>query len=94
MFVVTVNFTIKSDHVDDFREAVEKQASNSLELEAGCHQFDVCYDLDDDTAAFLYEIYSDEEAFEDHLESDHFESFDASTGDWVEEKLVRQWALA
>ena len=94
MLVVTVNFQVKTEHVDEFRTAVEKQARNSLELEEGCHQFDVCYDIENDGYVFLYEIYSDEDAFEDHLDSEHFESFNEQTAPWVEEKLVGQWVLA
>lgn len=94
MFVVTVDFVIHEQHVENFRQAVENQARNSLEQEEGCHQFDVCYDIDDDTAVFLYEIYSDRDAFEEHLDTEHYLDFDASVKDWVAKKDVSQWVLA
>ena len=91
MYVVTVEFDIKSEHSADFRLAVQQQAHNSLSLEPDCHQFDVCFDAEDETKIFLYEIYSDPDAFHRHLESNHFITFDAAVTDWVDRKSVRTW---
>ena len=71
MYVVTVEFDIKSEHSADFRQAIRQQAHNSISLETDCHQFDVCFDPEDDTKIFLYEIYSDPDAFQRHLKSNH-----------------------
>ena len=91
MYVVTVEFDIKSENSADFRQAVRQQAKNSLSLETDCHQFDVCFDPEDDTKIFLYEIYSDPDAFRRHLKSNHFITFDAAVTDWVVRKSVRTW---
>jgi quinol monooxygenase YgiN len=66
------------------------QAAESLR-EAGCSQFDVCVDPSATDRVFLYEVYSDREAFAAHLESAHFKDFDAATRPWVKAKQVAQW---
>ena len=91
MYVVTVTFKIDAKHQDEFSKAMLLQAKNSLELEADCHQFDVCHDPENPCVVFLYEIYTNKEAFQLHLQSDHFKSFDANTRSWVEEKTVNTW---
>jgi len=94
MFVVTVTFGIQPDHVEGFQAAVLSQARNSLELEADCHRFDVCFDDDDPGRVFLYELYTDAAAFQAHLDSAHFKDFDATVADWLESKEVDTWRLA
>lgn len=91
MFVVTVEFEVKKNHVAAFRKAVLEQAQNSLSREADCHRFDVCFDPMNDTRLFLYEIYTDEPAFERHMQSDHFHEFGARVEDWLISKSVQTW---
>jgi quinol monooxygenase YgiN len=88
MFIVTVLFVVKPDHLEQFGIRVRQQAKDSLEREPHCHRFDVATDVTDPLRIFLYEIYSHEQAFEDHLASDHFKSFNAATQNWVESKSV------
>ncbi|GAB4391985.1 MAG: putative quinol monooxygenase [Kiloniellaceae bacterium] len=98
MHVVTVVFTIRSEHLEDFRAAMARQAETSLRAEPGCRQFDVCYDPAAPTTCFLYEIYQDEKAFRAHLATSHFKTFDATVAPWVASKLVhtyeRAWPLS
>lgn len=89
MFVVTVRFSVHPEHADHFRAAMLEQARNSLDLEPGCHQFDVATDADNPTAIFLYELYTDKAAFDLHLASPHFEAFDKMVSPWVEHKSVQ-----
>lgn len=94
MFVITVEFTVKAAHVADFRAAMLEQARNSLEKEHGCRQFDVCFDPKDDARVFLYEIYDNEAAFQEHLKSERFQEFDATVKDWTASKSVGAWRRA
>ena len=89
MYVVTVVFEIHPQHVEAFRVAMLRQASTSLETEAGCHQFDVASDPQHPNVFFLYELYTDRAAFDAHLDSDHFNGFDQAVTPWVESKTVR-----
>ncbi len=92
MFVVTVQFEVKESRVDEFRPAVEAQARNSLAAEKDCHVFDVCYDPASVSTVFLYEVYSDADAFDRHLKTPHFHDFNATTADWIDSKAVRTWS--
>lgn len=93
MYVITVLFEVKPGHADDFHPAMTRQAQNSLSLETGCHRFDVCTDPADRHRVFLYEIYTDEAAFQAHLASAHFKTFDATVSHWVKSKQVSAWVL-
>lgn len=91
MFAVTVTFVVKKEYIDDFEEVMKTQATNSLTREEGCHQFDVCFDPADRGRVFLYELYTDQAAFDDHLKTDHFLNFDATVKDWLISKTAENW---
>ena len=91
MYVVTVTFDVDPERIEEFRAAMVRQAENSRAREAGCRQFDVCVDPDNEARIFLYEIYDDAAAFQIHLDSAHFHNFDETVRPWVESKDVRVW---
>jgi quinol monooxygenase YgiN len=91
MFVVTVEFSIHQQHEREFRETVLKQAQNSLTLEADCHRFDVSVDAQDGGRVFLYELYTDEAAYQAHRQTDHYHEFSARVADWVAQKNIQTW---
>ncbi|MCG8492125.1 MAG: antibiotic biosynthesis monooxygenase [Sneathiellales bacterium] len=93
MLVVTVEIRVKSEKVSDFLGVMLQQAKNSLEREEGCHYFDVCQSADTADLFFLYEIYTDKNAFDIHLQSPHFREFDATVSSWIENKDVRLFKL-
>jgi len=88
MYVVLVEFTIKAEAVARFVERVKRQATDSLNNETECHRFDVCVGADDDQQVLLYEIYSDQAAFEAHLQTEHFIRFNQETSDWIIDKKI------
>lgn len=94
MLTITVEFEIEPEHAEAFREVVLAQAENSLTKEPQCRRFDVSFDPDAAGRVFLYELYEDRVAFEQHLKTDHFLSFDAAVRDWVRSKKVQSWTLA
>lgn len=85
MYAVTVTFTPAPDAMERFLPLMVENARASLQNEPGCLQFDVCCGAD---SVFLYEVYTDRAAFEQHLASAHFRSFDAAVADLVAEKVV------
>jgi len=93
MYVITVTFQVKAEAFADFREAVLRQAQNSLEREAGCRRFDVCLSDDRPGEVFLYELYDDRAAFEAHLETAHYASFNEKVAPMLLDKQVRDWTL-
>lgn len=94
MYVITVIFKIKPEHQSAFAAAMVENARASLETEPGCHQFDVAFAPDDPTTCFLYELYTDKTAFEAHLASAHFKSFDATVAPWLADKSVQAYERA
>ncbi|MEM9410089.1 MAG: putative quinol monooxygenase [Planctomycetota bacterium] len=93
MFVVTVEFEIHVSHLDKFMSAMKQQAETSLAQEPECHRFDVCQDPDSIHRIFLYELYTDRQAFDQHLATEHFKQFDESVKSWVVSKKVNTWEL-
>ncbi len=91
MFAVTVTFTLKPGTRAAFLPLMVENASISLREEPGCHQFDVCLG-DDPETVFLYEVYDDSVAFSAHLESAHFQSFDAAVAYMIATKVVHQYS--
>ena len=92
MHVVTVVFRINPGDEARFMQAMRANATASLALEPGCKQFDVC-SVAGGSEIFLYEIYDDAGAFEEHKRMPHYLSFDAETRDWVADKQVSIYDL-
>ena len=97
MYVVTVAFEIRPEAAAAFLPLMLENARASLAEEPGCLRFDVCREEAADDAppvrVFLYEIYRDRGAFDAHLASAHFQSFDAATRPMVASKQVASWWL-
>ena len=91
MLALTVEFRIKPNHVADFERAMLENARASRETEPGCRQFDVCRDPDDACAFFLYELYDDEAAIENHTKSSHYRKVNDVIADWIEAKKVLRY---
>jgi quinol monooxygenase YgiN len=88
MHVVTVEFTLDARHIGSFIPLMLENARVSRETERGCHQFDVCRDPAQPESVFLYEIYDSRAAFEQHLKTTHYQSFDQATSGMVTGKQV------
>lgn len=88
-----VDFQIAPDHAEAFAAAIAHNAAQSVSVEPGCQQFDVCRDPADAGTFFLYELYDDQAAIAAHVASPHYLAFDAQTKPWVLSKKVRHLAL-
>lgn len=94
MYVVTVLFEVASADAEAFRRRVLQQSADSLRAEPGCHRFDVAVDPEAPGRIYLYELYDDRAAFDAHLASAHFKSFDADVAPMVGSKRVETFELA
>ena len=90
MHVICVVFEINEDHIDAFSKLVCKQAKNSMSREEGCHQFDVAQDTGDPSRFVLYELYTDEQAFETHRQTEHMAEFSSGIEGMVKSKTLYQ----
>jgi autoinducer 2-degrading protein len=73
-FVLQVDIRIKAENVRAFMEKLAENAA-AARKEAACSQFDVVVDPKDATHVMLYEVYSDEKAFEAHQQTAAFKKY-------------------
>ncbi len=94
-YVVTVDFQIAPEHIDAFMPLMLENARLSRQTEPGCLLFDVCRPVaaaaDHAAHVFLYEVYTDAAAFNQHLRAAHFTAFSTATAPWVVSKVVRTY---
>lgn len=76
MLVVHATVPIDPERRDEAVELFHELASDSRK-EDGVIKYRVATDIDDENVFRFVERYEDEEAFEVHAESDHFERFEA-----------------
>ena len=94
-YVVIVEFTLKpSASKSEGKRLLVENASASLWNEPGCHRFDVVETSDACALTMLYEIYEDEAAFNDHLNTAHYREFSAAADQIFEDKNIRLGVLA
>ena len=79
MRTITVQATIRQDHLDRFLTASIGNARASVATEPGCRRFDVFRDGADPARVGFNEIYDDDGAVEAHGESAHFETWFSAT---------------
>ena len=72
MYVILSPFQIKREHRDEFIASIIEDAKSSVENETGCLRFDVIQDANHMDRVWLYEVYKDETAFNEHKSSPHF----------------------
>ena len=89
MLAVCVDFEVDPASLDAFLTIMQKNASDSLANEVGCHQFDITQDLQNPTKIFLYELYDDAAAFNLHKQSSHYLEFNKASSEMVMSKSVR-----
>lgn len=92
-FVVTVDFKLKPGVMKRFRALMDRNAIDSCAHEPGCRRFDVMVPEEDSDCIFLYEIYDDRAAFEAHLKTAHFDTFNRESDDLVIRKDVKFLSL-
>lgn len=93
MYAVTVHFDAVSGRAEALERALLVQAETSLREEAECLRFDVAKDPANDCRFLLYELYENEAAFESHLKSAHFLSFNEKTAELVANRNIERWVM-
>ena len=72
MFSLVVQMQVRPDRREEFLAGMAANAEASVRDEPGCLRFDVSAVAADGNRFFLYELYTDAEAFEAHKASPHF----------------------
>ena len=89
-FVIIAEFEVKPDRLEQFLELAKTDASQSVAVEPGCHQFDVTLDREQPNRVVLYEVYDDEAAFDAHLRTPHLEAFRTGIDNLVVSRQLRR----
>ena len=69
--VVTVDFGTAPENFDRFKTMMAENAKASVANEPGCREFNVYELATTPDHLFLYEVYDDEAAFQQHLAAAH-----------------------
>ncbi|MHA6495424.1 putative quinol monooxygenase [Pseudomonas borbori] len=72
MYSILLKTRLKPGSRDAFLSAMRNNAAASVRDEPGCISFDVLLDRSDSDVVWLYEIYVDEAALDDHMRTAHF----------------------
>ncbi len=92
-YVIMVDFKLRPGAGPAFRRLIDENARASAQGEPGCRRFDVMEPKGQIDRVMLYEIYDDRAAFEAHLKTLHFASFNRDSEPLVAEKTVFEYAL-
>ncbi|WP_285961005.1 putative quinol monooxygenase [Pseudomonas tohonis] len=72
MYCLLLKTQLKPGSLDAFMDAMRVNAAASVRDEPGCLVFDVVRDRSDPDLVWLYEVYTDEAAFDAHMDTPHF----------------------
>lgn len=74
-YVVTVDFGTAPENFERFKQIMNENAKASVTNEPGCREFNVFEDPKAPNHLFLFEVYEDDAAFQQHVNSAHFKHF-------------------
>lgn len=74
-YVVTVDFGTAPENFERFKQIMQENAKASVTNEPGCREFNVFEDPKAPNHLFLFEVYDDDAAFQQHVNSAHFKHF-------------------
>ncbi len=84
MLGIFASIRVKPDQRDRFLATIRDTALRSVRDEPGCLRFDVFKNLADENRYLLYEVYTDEAAFQDHLDTPHAQRAMEGSQEWGE----------
>jgi autoinducer 2-degrading protein len=91
MYALIVTIKIKPEYRERYLEEMLGDARGSVRDEPGCLRFDVLIDSADPNTIYLYEVYKDEAAFQEHVKAPHFIKWRDAVQGWTEgETVVRR----
>lgn len=74
-YVVSVDFGTTPENFTRFKQIMEENAKASVANEPGCREFNVYEVASAPNHLFLLEVYDDDAAFQQHVNSAHFKHF-------------------
>ena len=94
MLAVTIRLEVLLEHLAVFRAAATKQAEVTRQREHGCLRFDVAFDPDISTRCLIYTAFRDDGAYDHHIATDYYATFEDLSSEWAEKRVVEFWDVA
>lgn len=89
MHVIIVELEMKPEYLDEFVTEIERHIAYTREHEAGCLQLDVAVDKTDPNVFYLYEVYADDDALDEHHHSPSLAQYRETTKEWAVRRSVK-----
>ena len=90
---LVVHLRTRPETSEAFMQMLRENAIASRQ-EAGCRQFEVLVDPEDETKITLFEIYQDAAAFEAHQQTAHFKRYLAEAVPLLADRVRSFWRRA
>lgn len=81
---------IKPERLEAFMALAREEMAASLRLEPGVTALYAVADKDDPARLTFFEMYADEQAYEAHRNTPHFQKYFHATKDMIEERILVQ----
>ena len=76
---------VKQENIEEFTQSITLDSIGSTNQEPGCLRFDVYQNINDPSELYLYEVYSNAQAFEYHRETPHIKKWKDTVKDMYDE---------
>ncbi|WP_241240794.1 putative quinol monooxygenase [Maribacter sp. MJ134] len=94
MMVRMAEIEIHPEYIDEYKAILKEESEASVRLEAGVICIYPMYQKDNPLQIRLLEIYADDEAYQSHLQTSHFQKYKTSTLKMVKSlKLIDMEAI-
>jgi autoinducer 2-degrading protein len=90
LMVIAAPQYVKEENVDEFIDSITLDSIGSTNEEPGCLRFDVYQNVNDPTELYLYEVYSNADAFEYHRGTPHIKNWQETVKDMYDESRKGQ----
>jgi autoinducer 2-degrading protein len=85
VYAIVVRQKIQPEHLEAYLELMLSHARGSLAEEPGCLRFDVVQNEADPSEVFLYEVYRDQAALDEHGKTPRFARVVSTIKHWFAE---------
>lgn len=92
-FVIFNTIKVTPGGVDEFRDALLVNAAASVREEADCHAFHVMTPEGESDTLKLFELFTDEAAFDAHRETAHVKEFNERVGHLMVSRDTERFSL-
>ena len=81
---------VKEENINQFIDSITLDSIGSTNEEPGCLRFDVYQNINDPSEIYLYEVYSNDDAFEYHRGTPHIKKWQETVKDMYDESRKGQ----